>query len=258
VSFYPQVGAGAITQFPVSRTRKWRAIKSVLESGEQIMLRDPAGGQIEWSFSYTDLSDIEAKRVSDLFTTSQGSFASFTFVDPLANLLGWSEDLSRPDWQAGLLGKAGGIADPVGTGRAWAVSNGSAGTQQLSQTLGISGDYVACFSAYIRSDVAGAIVIARDRTQTVAAVGPRWARVYVSATGTPGAAQSAFAIAIAAGQTVHLWGMQVEAQPYPSLYRPTGSAAGIYEETCFGDDELIITSTGVGLSSLSVRLVSRV
>jgi hypothetical protein len=258
MNFYPQAGAGSTIQFPVSRARRWRAIKSVLESGEQIMLPDAAGGQIEWGLSYEDLSDPEISRVSDLFTASHGSFASFTFIDPLANLLGWSEDLTRPDWQSGLLSHTGGITDPLGTQRAWAISNRSAGTQQLSQTLGVPGEYVMCFSAYVRSEVAGSIVIARDGTQTAAAVGPQWARIYVSGTGAAGAVQSEFALSIGAGLTVDVWGMQVEAQPYPSLYRPTGKAVGIYEETCFGDDELTITATGAGLSSLSVRLISRI
>jgi hypothetical protein len=258
MSFYPQIGPGTITQFPIGRTRKWRVITSVLESGEQIVLPDAAAGQIEWGLSYVDLSDAETALVSGLFTASQGGFASFTFIDPLANLLGWSEDLSQPGWQAGLLTTASGIADPLGTKRAWAVANGSTGTQQLAQTLGLSGDYVACFSAYVRSNAAGSITMGRDGIQTVAAIGPQWARVYVSGPGTAGAAQSTFAISIAAGQTVEVFGTQVEVQPYPSLYRVTGSALGIYQETYFENDELTVTATDVGLSSFSIKLISRV
>ena len=258
MSFYPQIGPGTVTQFPIGRTRKWRVITSVLESGEQIVLPDMAAGQIEWGLSYVDLSDAETALVSGLFTASQGGFASFTFIDPLANLLGWSEDLSQAGWQAGLLTTASGIADPLGTERAWAVSNGSAGAQQLAQTLGVSGDYVACFSAFVRSNAAGSITMVRDGTQTVAAIGPQWARVYLSGTGTAGAAQSTFAISITAGQTVDVFGMQVEVQPYPSLYRVTGSALGIYQKTYFENDELSVTATGVGLSSFSIKLISRV
>ena len=257
MSFYPQIGSGTVTQFPVSRTRKWRVISSVLESGEQIVLQDTAAGQIEWSLSYADLGDAETALISGLFTASQGRFAAFTFIDPLANLIGWSEDLSQPNWQAGLLTKASAIADPLGTYRAWALSNGSTGAQPLAQTLGVSGDYVACFSAYVRSNAAGSITIGRDGTQTVAAIGLQWSRVYVSGTGTAGAVQSTFAISVAPGQTVDVFGMQVETQPYPSLYRATGSALGIYQETYFEDDELSVTATDLGLSSFSVKLISR-
>jgi len=113
MSFYPQIGSGTVAQFPVARTRKWRVITSVLESGERIVLPDTSAGQIEWGLSYVDLSDAETALVSGLFTASQGGFASFTFIDPLANLLGWSEDLSQAGWQAGLLTTASGIADPL-------------------------------------------------------------------------------------------------------------------------------------------------
>ena len=73
-----------------------------------------------------------------------------------------------------------------------------------------------------------------------------------------GAAQSTFSIALPAGQTIDVWGLQVEAQPYPSAYKQTSAALGIYEETYFGDDELTITSTSLGLSSCEINLMSRV
>lgn len=258
MSFYPQIGPGTIAQFPVSRTRNWRMIASVLESGEQIALPDSAAGQIEWGLAYVDLSDAETALIDGLYATCQGSFASFVFIDPLANLLGWSEDLSQPNWQGGLLTFASGIADPLGTERAWTLSNETTGAQQLAQTLGVSGDYVACFSAYVRSNVAGSIAIVRDGTRTLAAVGPQWSRVYVGGTGTAGAPQSTFAISLTAGQAVDVFGLQAEAQPYPSLYRVTQAALGIYPETYFEEDELIVTATGVGLSSFSIKLISRV
>jgi len=50
----------------------------------------------------------------------------------------------------------------------------------------------------------------------------------------------------------------VEAQPYPSVYRQTSAAEGIYAETYFENDELKITSTSPGLSSCEISLMSRV
>ena len=55
------------------------------------MLPDATAGQIEWKLSYQDLTIAEVQSLSNLFTASQGEFAAFTFIDPLANLLGWSE-----------------------------------------------------------------------------------------------------------------------------------------------------------------------
>jgi hypothetical protein len=247
-----------MAQFPFTRSRKWRAIANQLESTEQIILPDAAAGEIEWRLSYQDLTDAEAASLSSLFTSTQGSFGAFTFIDPMANLLGWSEDLSQPVWQAGLLQHASGVSDPLGTLRASSITNTSPGTQTLTQTLALPGSYVACFSVYLRSDAAGSVTIQRDGTHVTAALGPAWQRVFVNGAGASGAVQSSFSVSVAAAQTIDIWGLQVEVQPYPSTYRQTTAPLGIYEETYFENDELGITSVSPHLSSCDIRLLSRV
>lgn len=258
MNWYPQIGAGSMAQLPVSRTRKWRAIKNSLESGEQVTLPDRTAGQIEWKLTYQDLSSAEAQSLSSMFASSQGQFAPFAFVDPMANLLGWSEGLSQSCWQAGLMQVNAGLADPLGTQRAWSLANPNTAAQTLQQTVAIPGSYVACFSAYLQSGVPGTVILQRDGNQTTLRVGPGWTRGYLSGVGANGAAQSIFSIVVNAGQLVNVWGLQVEAQPYPSAYKQTGEAPGIYEETYFAGDELTMTSTGPGLSACEIGLVSRV
>jgi hypothetical protein len=258
MNWYPQIGAGSIAQLPVSRTRKWRAITNSLESDEQVMLTDTTAGQIDWKLTYQDLSNAEAQSLSRLFTASQGQFAPFAFVDPLANLLGWSEGLSQSCWQAGLMQVNAGVGDPLGTQRAWSVANPNSAPQMLQQTVAIPGNYVACFSACLSSAVAGTVVLERDGNQITVSVGPNWTRAYVSGPGANGAAQSTFSVVLGTGQLVNVWGLQVEAQPYPSAYKQTGAPLGIYQETYFGGDELTMTSTGPGLSSCEIALISRV
>jgi hypothetical protein len=258
MSMFPQIGAGSVAQFPLTRSRRWRSIMNQLESTEQIRLPDIPAGEIGWKLSYEDLTDAEAASLSSLFASSQGSFGAFTFIDPMANLLGWSEDLSQAVWQAGLLGHAGGVSDPLGTSRASSISNTSPGTQTLTQTLAVPGSYIACFSVYLRSGVAGSVTLQRDGTQVTVAVGPAWRRVYVNGAGASGAVHSGFSISVAAGQTIDVWGLQVEVQPYPSVYRQSTAPLGIYEETYFENDELSITSISPGRSSCEIRLLSRV
>ena len=256
--FFPQLSSGAIAQLPFRRTQTRRFITNVLESGEQIALADPSGGEIRWKLQYVDLSDSETQSLNNLFTASAGRYAPFLFIDPLANLIGWSEDLSRPDWQSGQLTTALGLNDPLGTQRASLIANGSAGTQQLSQTLSIPGEYVASFSVWLRSDAPGAVTLQRDGTQNTLDVTSQWRRYSVSAAGMANTAQSTFSIVLTPGQTAEAWGFQLEAQPYPSVYRPSGNASGIYSETYFADDSLTITNTAPGLSSCGIDLISRV
>jgi hypothetical protein len=229
-----------------------------MESGELISLPDSAGGQIEWRLSYQDLTDAEVANLTNLFAASSGEAIPFGFVDPFANLLGWSENLSQPDWQLGQLTATAGLSDPVGTTRAWSLLNANAAEQTVSQTVGIPGSYTACFSVYVRANSAGTIGILRDTARVSLPVGAQWKRIQISGTGTSGAAESTFSLAIAAGNTIRVFGLQVEAQPWPSPYRPTGTAAGILEETRFGGGDLAVTNTAPGLSACQVTLVSRI
>jgi hypothetical protein len=258
MNWCPQIGGGSIAQFPLHRQRKWRTIANELENGARVALPDPAAGKLEWRLSYRDLSDEEATRLQTLFVASKGSYGSFGFADPLANLLAWSEDLTKPDWQAGLLSVTAGAADPFGTHTAWTVSNASPAIQALSQTVGIPGEYVACFSLWIRAAVSGAVTLQRDGVTAEAAAGPAWKRLFISSPGNAGTTNAVVSLQLNAGQTLEIWGPQLEAQPYASQYKPTTVPGGLYPETRFATDELTMTSTGVGLTDCEITLVSRI
>jgi hypothetical protein len=258
MNWFPQVGSGAMAQYPLHRGRQWRAIANVLESGETITLGDAKGGWIEWRLRYEELTDAEVAKLTAFFAATRGEAGSFGFVDPFANLLGWSEDLSKPDWQKGLLTVTGGFTDPKGMQRAWSVQNASGAEQPLSQTLSIPGEYTACFSVFVRSESAGTLGIARDSNRTNVPVGPQWKRIQISGAGGAGATQSTFSLVLAAGSTVRVFGPQVEVQPWPSIYRTSGAAAGILEETRFSGGELKVVNTAPGLSACQVNLISRV
>jgi hypothetical protein len=257
MSNFPQIGRGTLAQFPVRRSRKWRSIENRLESSERIALPDAPANEVQWKLSMTDLSDAEVSAIAGLFRNMNGQFGSFLFVDPMANLLGWSEDFSKPDWQPGLLTVAGGSVDPLGTNRGVVITNNAAGLQSLQQTIPLPGDYVACFSVWLSSDAPCQISLGRDGRMLSVPTTSDWKRAFLGGTGLAGAGQSTFSLTVPAGNSVKVWGLQVEAQPDPSKYRVTSSARGIYEETYFGTDELNLTSTGVGLSSCDLILRSR-
>jgi hypothetical protein len=258
MNWFPQIVVVVLVQLPLHRRRKWREIVSEMESGERISLPDLTAGEIEWRLSYRDLSDAEVATLEGLFRASKGRFGAFGFADPIANLLAWSEDLSRPDWQYGVLSSTSGVADPVGTQRASSFANGGAGIQALSQTVGVPGIYTGCFSAWLRSNSEGQVTLRRDGVESVCVVGAAWKRAFVTGAGDTAAGTSSVSVVIAAGQSVDVWGLQFEVQPYPSQYKPTRGASRIYEESYFGADELTMTSTGVGLTACEIPLVSRV
>ena len=145
MNWFPQTGAGSLAQYPMERARSWRRISNLLENGERISLPDYGMAEILWDLTWEDLTDAESGQITALFQTMRGPAGAFLFIDPLVNLLGWSEDLGRSDWQTGQLSIAGGVADPQGGTRASRLTNGTKGSQSLTQTICVRGEYVACF-----------------------------------------------------------------------------------------------------------------
>jgi hypothetical protein len=210
-----------------------------------------------WKLNYIDVTVAEAARFNALFAAAQGQYGSFLFVDPMANLLAWSEEFTRPDWQSGLLRISAGANDPLGTARACTVVNLGQAEQSVTQTLKVPGDYVACLSAWARSDSSAALALTRDGLRSSFTLTPAWTRYSISGRGVAGAPNSVFSVVIGAAQTVQIFGPQVEAQPAASSYKRTSVAAGIYPETYFASDELPMTCTGPGLFAFEIDLISR-
>src|SRR3954468_15135877 len=96
---YPQLESGALSQFPVVKTRRTRTVINRASDGSTIRLADPAGEITEWLLVYKDLSDDEAGALRGFFDAAEGTLQGFTFLDPAGNLLAWSERLDDDVWQ---------------------------------------------------------------------------------------------------------------------------------------------------------------
>jgi hypothetical protein len=117
---YPQLPTGAIGQFPIHKSRHWRTVLNAAPDGSSIKLADPGGGTTEWQLQYGELSDGELFTLQQFFNSVEGTLIAFTFLDPLSNLLAWSNQLDQSAWEAGpFLGVSNGIADPTGGQAAW-------------------------------------------------------------------------------------------------------------------------------------------
>src|ERR1035437_3421825 len=116
---YPQLGSGALSQFPVQKQRRARTVVNRAADGSTIKLADPAGEVTEWVLTYTDLSDEEAAALRACFSATEGTLNGFTFLDPVGNLLAWSGQLDHAAWQKDpLLSLTGGVTRPRGGGPA--------------------------------------------------------------------------------------------------------------------------------------------
>jgi len=222
--------------------------------GSSIKLADPAGATVEWQLQYSNLSDTESGALQQFFTAMEGSLNTFTFLDPTANLIGWSEDLTNTVWQAApFLTVSGGVTDPLGGSSAWQLANCGEGAQALTQTLNAPASYTYCFSVYAFSMQPLTIRLLLGSNSVQAALNSRWSRIQIAGTGDAAASAIEFGIELPAGTTVSVFGPQVEAQPAPSAYK-TGTAGGVYENARFRDDEFTFTSTDVNHHSATVTI----
>ena len=252
---YPQLTSGALSQFPAARRRRARTIVNSMADGSSIKMSDMGGGSTEWQLSYAGLSDSELAALQQFFQAAEGSLNGFTFLDPCANLLAWSEDLANSSWEADPQIKLqGGLADALGGKNAWQLLNAGGGPQSLSQTLNAPGGYLYCFSVYLQAAQVSTVTLSAGKSQAVFAAGSAWKRFTVAGSGDPDGVSAAFGIATPAGATINVFGPQVEAQQAPSLYQ-TSTTGGVYTNTRFRNDTFSFTTLGENRHSATVNLL---
>lgn len=251
---YPQLLTGVVSQFPIVKHRRPRTIVNAAADGSSIKLADPAGATVEWQLQYSNLSDAELGALQQFFNAMEGSLNSFTFLDPTANLISWSEELTNPVWEAApFLTVSGGVTDPLGGSSAWQLANSGEGAQTLTQTLNAPASYTYCFSVYAFSSQPWTIQLLLGTNSAQAALNSRWSRIQIAGMGDATASSIEFGIELPSGATVSVFGPQVEAQLAPSAYK-TGTAGGAYENARFRDDEFVFTSTDVNHHSATVNI----
>jgi hypothetical protein len=252
---YPQLETGALSQFPMRKTRRTRTVTNRAADGSTIKLSDPAGVTTEWTLSYTDLSDQEAATLRTFFEAAEGSLNGFTFLDPSGNLLAWSDQLTNAVWQRDpALTLSGGVADPVGGKQAWSIANGGAAVQSIAQTIAAPGAYRYCLTAYLQAAAPTTVRLWAGSNSAGVSVTPVWKRFMLTSLPLSDVTLMRFGIELAALATVEIYGIQVEAQPGPSTYKAT-SRGGVYEGAHLRDDALAITRTGVNRNSCTVNII---
>jgi hypothetical protein len=252
---YPQLPSGALAQFPVQRRRRFRTLVNSAADGSAVKLGDAGAATMEWQLEYRGLSDSELGALQQFFAAAEGTLNSFTFVDPAANLLAWSDDLANAVWSAGpLLSLTGSVADPAGGTNAWQLTNAGAAAQDLSQSLTAPGGYVYCLSGYAKAASPAAFSLVAATNRQSHNLSPSWQRFAYTTAGDPSASTMTFGIELGAGAAIDIYGLQVEPQESPSIYKAS-TTGGCYENARLRDDTLTFTSTDVNRHSATVNIL---
>ncbi|MBK5293262.1 MAG: DUF2460 domain-containing protein [Acidobacteriia bacterium] len=238
-----------MAHYPFAKRRRNRSIVNQALDGSSTKLYDANGGEIEWDLSYRGLSQNEMEGLRTFFTDVEGRLESFTFADPSDNLLAWSEGLNQPVWvRDGLLQATEGIVDPMGTTRATRLSNGAQTEQSIRQAVAVTGAHYYCLSLHLRSITPATVSLTAftDQAGQTAVVSARsqWRRVESTFTLNSNLAPVRFQIELPAAAMVDVFGLQVEAQITASPYKKTTLQGGVYPESRFNQDELIVGAQG--------------
>jgi hypothetical protein len=252
---YPQLATGVLTQFPVQKRRRLLTVVNTAADGSVVKLAEPSAGIIEWQMNYTGLSDADLATLQQFFAAAEGSLNGFTFLDPVGNLLAWSSDLSNAVWSYDpFLVKTGAVTDPDGGTQAWQLSNTGAAAQQVSQTLAVPGGYLFSFSAYVQSPGGATVTALIGTSRAARAAASGWSRIVYTASGDPTATSVVSALELPPGAVINVYGLQVEPQPAPSLYKPS-SNGGVYQNARLRDDTLNFTSLAPNCHSATVNVL---
>jgi hypothetical protein len=255
---FPQLTTGAAALYPVTKQGLQRTVVNALADGSTVVYADPDGAVAGWALRATGLTLAEWNAIESLFQQTAGMAGTFTFLDPVGNLLLQSENFSAGAWTAGALVQlTAGISDPLGTTRATALVNTGQASAGLTQILNVPGNFQYCLSTWVRSTSGSAVTLTIANSSKSFAAGTQWARVYFSSNpGQAGAATVTFGVQVAAGGSVELFGMQAEAQLGPSDYKLTGAAGGVYPKARFGSDQITVTAQGTDVYDTTIQIMS--
>ena len=255
---FPQLSSGANVQYPLARVDARRTAVNVMADGSILKFEDVAGARAEWALRLDSLNDAERLAIEQLYLATEGQLRTFTLLDPVTNLLSWSEDFSKPAWVGDpLLQKTGGGADPFGGASAWQLTNSAQALQAISQTIAGPGGFEYCFSAYVKGT--GTVYLTRksgslSETEQIVGSGG-WQRVSTAGRLDSLGATFQVSIGVEGGATLEVFGPQLEAQPAAGPYRRNAGLSGV-TNVRFDSSQLSTDAVGLDRFSSVIRLVS--
>jgi hypothetical protein len=254
---FPQLSTGVVTEYPITKHAVERSVVNVLGDGSTVVFADPDAAASAWDLQAAGLTAAEWGAIEALFAATSGMWQTFTFLDPVGNLLANSEDLSAGSWTNGaLIELTPGVADPSGTTRATRVINAGAAVESVAQTLGVPGNFTYCISAWARTIGTSAVTLAIGTVTKTFALTGSWARISWSGNLRTSATSVTFGAQLDVGASVDLFGMQVEAQPAASDYQMTGQHGGVYSKARFSSDRFTVTAQGTDSFDVKLGIVS--
>jgi hypothetical protein len=258
---FPQLATGASALYPVTRMSLTRTVSNVLGDGSTVVFADPDAGTKEWELRAAEMTLNEWTAIDTLFQAVTGRFGTFTFLDPMGNLLLRSEEFGDPAWNnSPLIELTPGVSDPLGTTRAMQAVNAASLAGAIEQTLAVPGNFRYALSVWAKTTGVSSVTLSATTSGGTAtrncALTGQWVRYSLDVDLRLTTESIVFGVELDVGAIVDLFGMQVEAQPGTSNYKKTGSSGGVYEQARFAEDALTATAKGTDRIDSVIRIVT--
>jgi len=249
--YFPILRSGVAVQYPVARITRHGLIRAETPGGAVWQGLSGARPVRRWHMAFRDLTDQEIEALVQLHEAC-GSWKTFRFADPAANLVRWSEDLSQPVWgrSAGVTVTSTGL-DAEGAGE-FLIVNTSAGAGYLWQDLDLAPGAICCFSCEVRSaGMEQAALHAAGERKAISGAGA-WQLQYVTGASTGGLQR--VQIEVGAGGSLYVRHVQAELQLAPSAYKPSFEDGGVFSKTRFAQEGIRVVTTGPDRHSADIVL----
>ena len=259
--YFPQLSIGSLAQYPV--VRRWRKATAAneMQDGSTITMAATMRPRVSWDLRFQGLTSAEWESIKSLFTAAKGRYGAFTFLDPMDNLLSWSEDFTAPPWDTDpLLAVSERIADPFGGSNASRLTNGGQTAQRLTQSLAAPPWFHYCFSIYLRSDAPCTAALIQSATAAEVAtnipVATSWRRALISSALDAHDDAIRFGLEIPVGTSLFAFGAQLEPQPAAGSYKKKLDRTGVYPNSRFDQDLLLQTTDNSGQHSTTLQIIA--
>lgn len=225
----------------------------------ELRAQDQPAPLFRWDLDLGPLSDADFAAVQNFHAARGGAYESFTFLDPLDNLLQWSEDFSQASWQKSSPSQITitfGVADPFGGSAAQTVTNTAGSTNTVSQSIAANPQGItATGSLWLRGTVTLRLTDGGSQsfTRTVTAVA--WTRFILTGTFASSGAQMTFAVDFGVGASASLFGAQLVALPGAGAYTRTTTLCGFHPNCAFDARPLTHRVIAPGVNQVKLSIV---
>jgi hypothetical protein len=204
-----------------------------------------------WVLRFEGLTDAEARALVSLYEWCRGGWRTFSFADPMSNLLRWSEDIRQEAWVRNPWLTITATEGVAGQPAEFLIVNAGASPGRIWQEVDVAPGADLCFSCEAKG---GALKLRLGEREAWIMAGESWAQTSVTAESSGGPQR--VELELEAGMSVRVRRIQAEIQRVPSQYQGTFERGGIYPNTRFAEGGLRIISVAPDENQLEVLLES--